>query len=316
MTGFRLIERRSPSRPRNDEQYRADVFDPGDTSAGGNGLRAEMDIDDDARPSAGWVEWRAVICSDRRLSSSTPSRLSAACSETVAGSESSEMVSAKSSCSSAPASCSLVFASFMCASSAGFSWSAPLVVLVLAKQLEGFGGLGQYADRFGAAYLHSVGVALPTKNVGDPVDGRFEPDGIPGVRAGDDQLQPMLIAAAEPPEPLRCSRNGTVLSADRIGLDDGCIKQTFVVGSTTPCPPLGRSVRPQRRPAGRSSAGSRSRCVGPDRRPGCWPHPARRDHFRTHLQYKRRRRHSSADSTRRSQRTTPHRSGQHAGGIA
>ena len=61
-----------------------------------------------------------------------------------------------------------------------FGRSVPVVVLVLAEQLEGLGGLGEDADGFGAAYVDGVVIALPGEDVGDPVDGGFEPDGITG----------------------------------------------------------------------------------------------------------------------------------------
>src|SRR5687768_9910003 len=69
---------------------------------------------------------------------------------------------------------------------------------MLAQQLEGLGGLGEDADGFGAAHLDWVGVALPGEDVGDPVDGGFEPDGVPGGGSGDDQLQAGFGCAAQP----------------------------------------------------------------------------------------------------------------------
>jgi hypothetical protein len=56
--------------------------------------------------------------------------------------------------------------------------------LVLVEQLEGVGGLGEDADGFGAAHLDRVGVALVGEDVGDSVDGGFEPDGITGGGRG------------------------------------------------------------------------------------------------------------------------------------
>jgi hypothetical protein len=73
--------------------------------------------------------------------------------------------------------------------------------LVLAEQLEGLGGLGEAADGFGAAYVDGVVIALPGEDVGDPVDGGFEPDGVAGGGAGDDYLQAVFAVAAEPDEP-------------------------------------------------------------------------------------------------------------------
>jgi hypothetical protein len=82
-----------------------------------------------------------------------------------------------------------------------FFGSVPVVVLVLAEQLEGLGGLGEDADGFGAAYICWVVIALPAEDVGDAVDGGFEPDGISGGGAGDDYLQAVFAVAAEPDEP-------------------------------------------------------------------------------------------------------------------
>ena len=73
---------------------------------------------------------------------------------------------------------------------------------MLAEQLEGLGGLGEDADGFGAAYICWVFIALPGEDVGDPVDGGFEPDGIPGGGPGNDHLQAVFGVAAEPYEPL------------------------------------------------------------------------------------------------------------------
>jgi hypothetical protein len=73
--------------------------------------------------------------------------------------------------------------------------------LVVVEQLEGLGGLGEDADGFGAAYVAGVVVALPGEDVGDPVDGGFEPDGVTGGSAGDDHFQAVFAVAAEPHEP-------------------------------------------------------------------------------------------------------------------
>ncbi len=78
--------------------------------------------------------------------------------------------------------------------------------------------------------------------------------------------------------------------------------------------------RPPRRDAGRpneprSAVGGSPRRSGrvrwPRQQPGCQPHPAPPDQFRTHIQYKILACRSRPDSARRSQRTTPRRSGQH-----
>jgi hypothetical protein len=102
----------------------------------------------------------------------------------------------------------------------GFGGSVPVVVLVLAEQLEGVGGLGEDANGFGAAYLNRIRVALLGEDVGDPVDGGFEPDGITGGGAGNDEFEAMFAVAAEPDEPLARSSGGLLFGTDRVGLDD------------------------------------------------------------------------------------------------
>jgi hypothetical protein len=42
---------------------------------------------------------------------------------------------------------------------------------------------------------------VPGEDVGDPVDGGFEPDGVTGGSAGDDHFQAVFAVAAEPHEP-------------------------------------------------------------------------------------------------------------------
>jgi hypothetical protein len=61
-------------------------------------------------------------------------------------------------------------------------------VLVLAQQLQSLGGLGEDADGFGTADVHRILIALLGEDVGDSVDGGFEPDGITGGGPGNDQL--------------------------------------------------------------------------------------------------------------------------------
>jgi hypothetical protein len=97
--------------------------------------------------------------------------------------------------------------------------------LVLAQQLEGLGGLGEDADGFGAAHIDRVGVALPGEDVGDPVDGGFEPDGVLGGGSGDDQLQAVFGCASQPHEPLGCGCCGLLFGAGRVGLDDLGLQQ-------------------------------------------------------------------------------------------
>jgi hypothetical protein len=96
---------------------------------------------------------------------------------------------------------------------------------MLTQQLHCLGGLGEDADRFGAADLHRIGVALAGQDVGDPVDGGFEPDRITGRRPSDDQLQPVLGGPAKPYEPFLRSESRLSFGADRVGLDDGCLQQ-------------------------------------------------------------------------------------------
>ncbi|HEY5848069.1 MAG TPA: hypothetical protein VIT42_14890 [Microlunatus sp.] len=43
------------------------------------------------------------------------------------------------------------------------------VVLVVAQQLEGVDGLGEDADRLGAAHVDRVGVAVQAEDLGDPL---------------------------------------------------------------------------------------------------------------------------------------------------
>jgi hypothetical protein len=82
-----------------------------------------------------------------------------------------------------------------------FVRSVPVVVLVLVEQRQGLGGLGEDADGCGAAYICWVIIALPVEDVGDAVDGGFEPDGVPGGGAGDDHFQAVFAVAAESDEP-------------------------------------------------------------------------------------------------------------------
>jgi hypothetical protein len=70
----------------------------------------------------------------------------------------------------------------------GFGGSVPVVVLMFAEQPQSFGGLGEDAEGFGAPHIYWVGVTAPDQNVGDPIDGGFEPDGITSGGPGNDQL--------------------------------------------------------------------------------------------------------------------------------
>jgi hypothetical protein len=106
----------------------------------------------------------------------------------------------------------------------GFAGSVPVIVLVLAEQLQGVGGLGEDADGFGTADVYRIKIALPGEDVRDSVDGGFEPDGITGGGAGNDQLQPMLTVAAEPNKPLLGGRGGSLFGADRVRLIDSRVQ--------------------------------------------------------------------------------------------
>src|SRR5688572_11256158 len=103
----------------------------------------------------------------------------------------------------------------------GFGGSVPVVVLVLVEQLEGSGGLGEDADGFGASHFHGVLIALVGEDVGDAVDGGFEPDGIPGSGSGDDEFQSVFGVTPEPDEPLLRGSGGLLFRPVGVGLIDG-----------------------------------------------------------------------------------------------
>jgi hypothetical protein len=107
----------------------------------------------------------------------------------------------------------------------GFGGSVPVVVLVLAEQLQGLGGLGENTDGFGAPYLDGVGVASLGEDLSDPVDSGFEPDGIAGGRPGNDQLQAVFGLAAQPHKRLLGSGGGLLFGAVRVSLNYGCLQQ-------------------------------------------------------------------------------------------
>ena len=83
-------------------------------------------------------------------------------------------------------------ARWFCLRIGGLGWSVAVVVLVLAEQLEGLGGLGEDANGLGAAYLDGVGVAVVGEDVGDSVDRGFELDRVSGGGAGDDEFEAMF----------------------------------------------------------------------------------------------------------------------------
>jgi hypothetical protein len=73
---------------------------------------------------------------------------------------------------------------------------------MLVEHVQGFGGLGEDAEGFGAPHLHRIGVTSAGEDVGDPIDGGFEPDRITGGSPGNDHLQAVLGGAAEPHKPV------------------------------------------------------------------------------------------------------------------
>ena len=107
----------------------------------------------------------------------------------------------------------------------GLGGSVPVVVLMLAEQLQRFGGLGEDPDGFGTPHLNSVSITLPGEDVGDPINGGFEPDRITSSSPGNNQLQPMLGSPAEPHKPLLRRQCCLLFGTDRVGLDDGGLQQ-------------------------------------------------------------------------------------------
>jgi hypothetical protein len=89
---------------------------------------------------------------------------------------------------------------------------------MLTQQPQRLSGLGQNPDRFGAADIDGIVIAVPGEDVGDPVDGGFEPDRIPSRSPGNDQLQAMLTAAAQPHKPFLRSSSGLLFGTVGVGL--------------------------------------------------------------------------------------------------
>jgi hypothetical protein len=85
--------------------------------------------------------------------------------------------------------------------------------------------LGEDADGFGTADIHRITIALAVEDVGDSVDGGFEPDGVTGGGPGDDQLQAVFTVAAEPNEPFLGSHGGLLFRTHRVSLDDLGVQQ-------------------------------------------------------------------------------------------
>jgi hypothetical protein len=96
---------------------------------------------------------------------------------------------------------------------------------MLTQQPQRLSGLGQNPDRFGAADIDGIVIAVPGEDVGDPVDGGFEPDRIPSRSPGNDQLQAMLTAAAQPHKPFLRSSSGLLFGTVGVGLIDRRLQQ-------------------------------------------------------------------------------------------
>ena len=111
--------------------------------------------------------------------------------------------------------------------SSRFGGSIPFVALMFTQQLQCSGGLGEDADGFGAAHLHRIAVALQGEDLGDSVDGGFEPDGIAGCRPSNDQLQPVLGCPAKSHKPFLRSQCGPLFGANRVSLDDLGLEKSF-----------------------------------------------------------------------------------------
>jgi hypothetical protein len=214
-------------------QHWADFFDPGEAAAGPNRFFAEVNIDHGARPGPIRVEGRRGELQrsmgglvgdgcwlDLRLVEADPLLLILVKAVLV-------LVSGWFLLRIGGFSCRIAWfvGGIGIGGIGGFGGSVPVVVLMHAEQLQGLGWLGEDPDGFGTAHLNRVGIALVGQDVGDPVDGGFEPDRITCGGAGDDQLQSMLAAAAEPDEPLLGGCGRLLLGTDRVGLDDGGFEQ-------------------------------------------------------------------------------------------
>ena len=76
---------------------------------------------------------------------------------------------------------------------------------------------------------------MPGEDVGDPVDGGLEPDGIAGGGASNDQFQPVFAkpvfaSAAEPHEAFLGGLGGLLFGAERVGFDDRGLEHGVVAG--------------------------------------------------------------------------------------
>ena len=74
------------------------------------------------------------------------------------------------------------------------------------------------------ADLHP-GDAVAAENVGDPIDGGFEPKGIASGSAGDDQLEAVLGCAAESHEAFLRRRGSPLFRGFRVGVNDRGLHQ-------------------------------------------------------------------------------------------
>ena len=106
-----------------------------------------------------------------------------------------------------------------------FGGSVQVVVLMLMQQPQCFGRLGENANRLGPPYVGGVGVAVVAENVGDPIDGGFEPKGIASGSAGDDQLEAVLGCAAESHEAFLRRRGSPLFRGFRVGVNDRGLHQ-------------------------------------------------------------------------------------------
>ena len=70
-----------------------------------------------------------------------------------------------------------------------------------------------------------LGVAVVGEDVGDSVDGGFEPDRVSGGGAGDDQFEAVFGGAAEPDETFLCGSFGVLFGAIGVSLDDCGLEQ-------------------------------------------------------------------------------------------
>ena len=165
---------------------RADLFDPGDAGAGGERFGSQVPIHHSPRPSPSRVKRRPHDLQ-------RPMRRLAVCGRGLIKVD--------------------VNVRWPLVKIIGFGGSVPIVVLMFTEQLQRFRRLGEDADGLGPADIDAIGVAFTAEDVGDPVDGGLEPDGIPGGGPGNDRLQSVLGLAAQPDETFPGSQCGSLLRA-------------------------------------------------------------------------------------------------------